>query len=248
MVKTLILTDVGLRSDDGRMLFEHVNVRLESGELLVIAGPSGSGRSVLLEICAGLVEPTCGTVAWNDAPLSSLFRDQLLHMRRGLGFMFQTPALIANMTVYDNVALPLRYHTAADEDEIRDLVNERLHEFNLEQVARAFPETLTLRQAKSVAFVRALILDPDLVLLDEPTAGLDDVFERRLVDTLIRTRRQRPVTTVLATNDAGVMQILGGHVAMLSGATLSAFEQGTPLIPEFLKSLTAAYEQTSRAV
>jgi phospholipid/cholesterol/gamma-HCH transport system ATP-binding protein len=244
MARTLILTDVGLRAENGRVVFDGVNVRLEAGELLAVAGPSGAGRSALLEICAGLLRPTSGSVAWDDQPLCALAHDRLLEARRALGYMFQTPALIANMTVFDNVALPLRYHTVTNEVTIREHVRTRLRAFGLESVAQAFPEVLSVQQARSVAFVRAFILDPELVLLDEPTLGGDHVFDSRVIDALLAIRAERPVTTMLATNSLRVVKTLGARVALLAGGRLSILGHETPSESQFETFLAGAYEQS----
>ncbi len=243
MPSTLEVVDLAYRPDGDWALFEQVNLLLHPGDLMMIAGRSGSGRSTLLELCAGLIAPTSGSVRWDGEDVHSMSRSRLFVHRRRIGFVFQVHALISNMTVLDNIALPLRHHTDLGEDDIRARVESRLREAGMLAAAGRYPEALSIREQKNAAFVRAFIMDPDLVFLDEPTAGLDDVSERELINALNAIRNSRPVTTLMITNESRIMQALGGAIAVLNGARVTVHPPRSLQSADIVGLLEGAYEQ-----
>jgi phospholipid/cholesterol/gamma-HCH transport system ATP-binding protein len=244
MPSMLELSDMAYVTPDGLRVLSHVSFSLAQGELLVVAGRSGSGRTTLLDLCAGLTAPTSGMVCWDGTDIAKLPRETVLSARKKIGFAFQVHALISNMTVFDNIALPLRYHTGSTEQDIRIQVESQLRLFGLTGVATAYPESLSVREQKSVAFIRAFILEPDLVFLDEPGAGLDDVSEREMIQVLVEMRSRRPITTVVVTNETRIMNALEGRTAVLNGGRVSLHESGTLSSEQIVQMLEGAYEQT----
>lgn len=244
MPSTIEAADVGYRTEEGWVLFEHVHLSLNPGDLMIIAGRSGSGRSTLLELCAGLLAPTSGCIRWDGEDVSGMPRSRLFEHRQRTGFVFQVHALISNMTVFDNIALPLRHHTGMDESDIRERVESRLREAGMLGSAGRYPEALSLREQKNAAFIRAFIMDPDLVFLDEPTAGLDDVSERELIDALNAIRERRSVTTLMITNESRIMQTLGGAIAVLNAGRVTVHPPRSLQSSDIVRLLEGAYEQT----
>jgi ABC-type methionine transport system ATPase subunit len=203
-----------------RLLFGDVSFTLGPGEALVITGASGCGKSSLLEICAGLLTPSAGTVFWDERRLVDLRREELLMARRGVGYVFQTHALICNMTVFDNIALPLRYH-GGDEQECRDRADDALEQHGLTSVAGVFPEVLSAAQLRQAALARALVVHPHMLFLDEPTAGFDAASERAVVDSIKRVRAARPMAVLVASTSDAVLRGVPGRVAQLGGGRLT---------------------------
>jgi ABC-type methionine transport system ATPase subunit len=203
-----------------RLLFGDVSFTLGPGEALVVTGASGCGKSSLLEICAGLLAPSAGVAFWDQKRLVDLRREELLMARRGVGYVFQTHALICNMTVFDNIALPLRYH-GGDEQECRDRADEALLQHGLTSVAGAFPEVLSVAQLRLAALARALVVRPHMLFLDEPTAGLDSASEGMVVDIINRARAARPMAVLVASNSDTVLRGVPGRAAQLGGGRLA---------------------------
>ncbi len=204
---------------DGAVVLEGAELAVGADEVLVVRGRSGSGRSVLLDLCAGLLRPDQGAVYWDSTPVHLLGPRPLAEARRKLGYVFQTPALISNMTVYDNIALPLRAW-GVPEEECAIRVQDCLVEHRLQQAARAFPEDLPAATLRHAALARALVVEPGLLLLDELTAGVDGDSEQELLDVLGAYRARRRVAIVMASNSERVWRQTGGRVVTLAGGRL----------------------------
>ena len=196
--KILALDGVTVEMTGSRNEFT-IDLSVDAGEFLAVTGPTRSGKSLLLELCAGLVPPRTGRVAvfgsdWAD--LTSSERDAI---RLRMGMVLQHPGLLSNMTVYNNVALPLRYHRASTEEvERQALVMARLEALGVQDVHDRFPAQLTLGEARCAAIARATILEPDVLLLDDVVGGFDAGMISRLQAYLDDYRRSRKVT-LLAT-------------------------------------------------
>ncbi len=161
-------------TSDHRPVFHDLNLTLLRGEALLILGASGSGKSLLLKICAGLMAPDEGDVRMGEADLASASKETLQELRVKMGFVFQNSALVSNMVLYDNIALPLRYHTSWTDAEVRRRVDEVTDLFGVDRTLDfSIPARLSLEMHKRAALARAWVLKPELLLLDQPTSGLE---------------------------------------------------------------------------
>jgi phospholipid/cholesterol/gamma-HCH transport system ATP-binding protein len=182
-----------------RRLFDGLDFSVGRGEAVVVTGRSGDGKSALLEMAAGLISPASGRVLWDGHDVAHMSSDEISAKRNRIGFVFQHNALISNFTVLENVALPLRYHFGLPDAEIRQRVGQMLQRQGLAQLASRRPEELAEGEARMVALARALILEPDLLLLDEPDSGIDQVFAG-LALRAIHMQRERAGVAILITS------------------------------------------------
>ena len=221
-------------ADSGQPLVEtrHLDVRfgrhevlrdielvIPRGQTLAVIGESGCGKTVLLKTLASLIRPQRGEVFFDGHCLARLNDRQLTQQRIRFGFVFQNAALFDSMTIGQNVAFPLRQHTTYREAEVQELVLMRLAEVGLpDSVVRKKPAELSGGMRKRVGLARALIMNPDLILYDEPTTGLDPIMGDVINELMIRTRRNHPVTSVIVTHDMLSARKVADRVVMLHPA------------------------------
>jgi ABC-type sulfate/molybdate transport systems ATPase subunit len=200
-----------------------MDLRVPVGEFLAVTGPSRSGKSLLLELCAGLALPQTGHVVLFGSDWAELSERERAAMRLRIGVVLQQPGLLSNMTVYNNVALPLRYHWgSAGEAERHATVMAGLEALDLIEMRDRFPAQLTAGEARCAAIARALILRPDLLLLDDVAAGLDAGMIARL-QVYLSGRRRGGALTILATFRApSPLLELADRVALLRGGRVDA--------------------------
>ncbi|WP_354698937.1 ABC transporter ATP-binding protein [Paraconexibacter sp. AEG42_29] len=192
-----------------------VDLRIPEGVISVILGPSGTGKSVLLQHILGLMSPDAGEVLVRGAPLSRMSRSELLGLRREIGVMFQDGALFSAMNVYDNVAFPLRQHSNLDEREIRRVVEQHLDGVGLAGAASRMPGELSGGMKKRAGLARALVLNPGIVLCDEPDSGLDPVRTALLGDLLVDQHAEYGGTMVVVTHNVALAQSISDHISVL---------------------------------
>lgn len=209
-----------------------VNLQVETGKVTVIIGGSGSGKSVLVKHLVGLLHPDRGEVRLHGKDLFAMKPDELLVARRQFGMLFQAGALFDSMSVYDNVAFPLREHKKMTHAEERDLVLARLGELNLHDVEHKFPAELSGGMKKRVALARATILDPEIIIYDEPTTGLDPMMISQVDDMIAETQERHNVTSIVISHDMASTFRIAHKIAMLYEGQI--VETGTP--EEFRKS------------
>ena len=183
-------------------VLRNINLSIPPGQTLVLLGESGCGKTVLMKSIIGLVQPTHGEVYFDDQNINHLNDRRLSLLRLRFGFVFQNAALFDSMTIGQNVAFPLRQHGRFSPDQIREMVLSRLSEVGLpDSVVFKKPAELSGGMRKRVGLARALIMNPELIMYDEPTTGLDPIMSDVINELIIRTRRRNPVTSIVVTHD-----------------------------------------------
>jgi phospholipid/cholesterol/gamma-HCH transport system ATP-binding protein len=201
---------------DDHSVLEGVELEVPKGTTISVLGGSGSGKTVLLRLTAGLIKPDRGRIDVLGVDVTPLDEEELLPIRRRMGFVFQGAALFDSLTVYENVAYPLREHTRLPEADVAARVREKLLLVGLPGVESKLPAELSGGMRKRVGIARALVLDPELVLYDEPTAGLDPT-NARLITELIVGLKARGVseTPMIVTHDLDFVRAVSDLVAVL---------------------------------
>lgn len=209
------LTDVTVRFGSQTILRE-INLRIPAGQTLVLLGESGCGKTVLMKTLIGLVRPTIGTVLFDGNNVHAISERELSRLRLRYGFVFQNAALFDSMTIAQNVAFPLRQDGRFTNAQIRELVLSRLNEVGLPgNVIYKKPAELSGGMRKRVGLARALIMNPELILYDEPTTGLDPIMTDIINQLILRTRRKSPVTSVIVTHNMDTARRVPDRVVML---------------------------------
>jgi phospholipid/cholesterol/gamma-HCH transport system ATP-binding protein len=199
-----------------------VNVTFARGQVGVIIGGSGSGKTTLLKIMGGLDKPTSGAVVVAGVNLVPLAEPALNEVRKRIGMVFQYSALLDWMSVFDNVAFPLREHTQEGPAEIRARVEAKLSVLGLADAAGRLPAELSGGMKKRAALARALILDPEIVMYDEPTSGLDPVMARIVDDLILETRDRFGVTSIVISHDMAAAVRVADRIHLLEGGRIVA--------------------------
>jgi len=197
-----------------KTVLDGLDFDVERGECLVILGRSGSGKSVTLRQLNGLDRPQAGAVVFDGVDLTDLSERRLAPLRQRIAMLFQSSALFDSMSVFDNVAFPVREHGDLDDDEIGRRVREQLARVHLEGVEEKLPADLSGGMKKRVALARSLMMDPEVVLFDEPTTGLDPVTSAT-IGRLIESVQEMGVTSVVVTHDLALARRVADRLAFL---------------------------------
>ncbi|HVK17824.1 MAG TPA: ATP-binding cassette domain-containing protein [Fimbriiglobus sp.] len=209
------LVNVSMRFGRQQVL-ANVSLDILPHQTVALIGESGCGKSVTLKLIVGLLTPTDGEVYFEGRPVHRMTERELTEMRLRAGFLFQGAALFDSLTVFDNVAFGLRAKGGVSEEDVRRRVRERLQEVGLPPAAEAkMPAELSGGMRKRVGLARALALDPDVMLYDEPTTGLDPIMTDVINELILRTRARRPVTSVVVTHEMRTVQKVADRVVML---------------------------------
>jgi len=220
-----------------------VDMVVAAGKTTVIVGPSGEGKSVILKHMLGLMRPDRGQVRLFGLDLAHLRGRRLRAVRTRFGVLFQGVALFDSMTVFDNVALPLRERTRATDGEVRDRVMERLELMDLHDVEHKYPAQLSGGMQKRVGLARALVLDPDVVFFDEPTTGLDAARSNEVYRVFYRSQQELGYAAVIVSHDVPKIFKLADRVVLLSkgvlhgGTSTEAFQRSDdPVVRAFVET------------
>jgi phospholipid/cholesterol/gamma-HCH transport system ATP-binding protein len=199
-----------------QVVLRHINLNFEQGRTHVIVGESGCGKTVMLKLIIGLLKTSQGNVLVRDKQIADLTEKEQVKQRLKIGFVFQGAALFDSMTVFENVSFPLREHTQMKPGEIEQAVRSRLQEVGLPRgVERKRPAELSGGMKKRVGVARALMLDPDIMLYDEPTTGLDPIMTDVINNLIQQTHQRRGVTSIVVTHDMKTVRKVADRVIML---------------------------------
>lgn len=203
------------KSFDGKPVLKGVNLTINKGETFTIIGRSGEGKSVLLKHIIGLLTPDKGKIIIDGEDISCYNSRQMTRLRRRFGMLFQGSALFDSMTVDENVGLGLREHTNIIEDEIKSIIREKLMQVGLFGVGYLKPAELSGGMKKRVGLARALAMDPEFVLYDEPTTGLDPIMADAINGLIINLQRKLNITSIAVTHDMVSAFKISDRIAML---------------------------------
>ncbi|MBM3298757.1 MAG: ATP-binding cassette domain-containing protein [Deltaproteobacteria bacterium] len=236
----ICLEDVHKSYGDQKVL-NGVSFRVQTGSVTTIMGRSGAGKSVLIRHMIGLEKPDRGAILIDGQDIVTMRPVQLNKIRRGFGVLFQEGALFDYLSVKENVAFPLREHRRLTEKQIQEIVDDRLTKVGLREHQHKFPGELSGGMRKRVGLARALVLDPDIVFFDEPTAGLDPITKGVIYRLVEQTHSERSITYVLVSHDVGgvleisdeVMMLINGRIAF-QGSPRDVRESVDPAVQQFI--------------
>jgi phospholipid/cholesterol/gamma-HCH transport system ATP-binding protein len=241
---TVELRDVRLRFEDKSVL-DGVSLEVEPLDRLVVMGQSGSGKSTILRLILGILQPNSGSIFFKQFEISRLNRRKLQQVRTQIGMVYQYSALLSSRNVRDNVALPLEELTKKSRDEIDRIVDEKLELVGMADAKSEAPSELSGGMRKRVSLARALVMEPELILFDEPSAGLDPVIATVIDELIISLTESSKVTSIIVTHEMDSAFRVGTKMAMLYQGKIieqgeaEAFKNSTnPVVAQFLSGST----------
>lgn len=207
-------------------VFTDVNVNIVRGKITAIMGPSGCGKTTLLRLIGGQLKPTAGSIEVNGQDVHKLSRKKLYELRHEMGMLFQSGALFTNLTVFENVAFPLREHTNLPEYMIRDIVLMKLQAVGLRGAASLMPGELSGGMARRVALARAIAMDPHLIMYDEPLTGLDPIAMSVIVKLIRELNHALGMTTIIVSHDVPEVVSIADYIYIIADGKVVG--EGTP--------------------
>jgi len=230
------------KSFESKVVLDGVDLTIEKGKITCIIGRSGEGKSVLIKHIIGLLRPDSGKIMLDDVDITALKEREFNEMRKRFGMLFQGAALFDSMTVAENVGFPLIEHTDLNDEDVLKIVKEKLRRVGLEGVEYLMPAELSGGMKKRVGLARAIVMDPEIVLFDEPTAGLDPIMSDSIGDLVLETQRALQTTYIVITHDITLTYKIADKIAMLHEGRI--IEQGSveemksnqnPIVRQFLE-------------
>lgn len=230
------------KSFDAKRVLRGVNLTVEPGETVVIIGQSGTGKSVLLKHIVGLLAPDRGAVFVDGVNVGKLARKKLFELRMRFGMVFQSSALFDSLTVGENVGFAMREHTDMSDDEITRICDEKLHMVGLDDIGDKVPAELSGGMKKRVGFARAIAMNPECVLYDEPTTGLDPIMADVINNLIVKLSSELKITSVVVTHDLASAYKVGHRIAMLhdgvvifTGTPDEVHKTDHPIVRQFIE-------------
>ncbi|MAD15782.1 MAG: phospholipid ABC transporter ATP-binding protein MlaF [Alteromonadaceae bacterium] len=229
-------------SRSGRIIYDDISLRIVKGKTTAIMGPSGIGKTTMLRLMGGQLKPDSGDIRFKGESIQSMKRNRLFTVRRQMSMLFQSGALFTDMTVFDNIAFPLREHTKLSESVIKTLVLLKLQAVGLRGAADLMPAELSGGMARRAALARAIALDPELIMYDEPFAGQDPISMGVLVKLIKALNDSLQLTSVVVTHDVTEVLTIADYIYILaekkvigSGTPEQIKQSDSPLVQQFLK-------------
>ncbi|WP_347275810.1 ABC transporter ATP-binding protein [Candidatus Kuenenia sp.] len=203
------------KSFNNHPVLNDINLSVQEGEIISLLGASGTGKSVLLKELIGLIKPDKGDIFVMGKNVAQMNEDALIKLRVHVGMLFQGAALFDSLTVFENIAYPLREHLHLSEVEIRSRVSEKLQLVGLKGIESKMPEELSGGMKKRVGLARAIATDPEIILYDEPTTGLDPITAQRINVLIMELQKKLGITTIVVTHDLHCVKTVSDRIAML---------------------------------
>lgn len=213
-----------------RLIYDGISATIPRGRITAVVGPSGTGKTTLLRLIGGQLRPTSGAVRFSGEVVHGLSRDALFRLRARMGMLFQSGALFTELSVFENVAFPLRVHTTLDEELIRLVVFMKLEAVGLRGAADLMPQALSGGMQRRVALARAIALDPDMIMYDEPFVGQDPIGLGMLLSLIKELNLALGLTSIVVSHDLKETLSIADHVLMLANQRLAFV--GTPAAME----------------
>jgi phospholipid/cholesterol/gamma-HCH transport system ATP-binding protein len=225
-----------------KIVMQNLSLDIVEGAITCIIGLSGAGKSTILRLINGLKKPDSGRVFVKGQDITEMRERDLIDLRRSIGFAFQFSALFDSLSIGENIALPLREHTKMKDAEIRKLVGETLETVGLANVEARFPAELSGGMVKRAGFARAVVTNPQAVLYDEPTTGLDPIITHVLTETIVKLQERLNGTAVVVSHDLESIYLMADYIAMLFEGAIVAYgtvdeirKSPNPIVQQFLQ-------------
>jgi phospholipid/cholesterol/gamma-HCH transport system ATP-binding protein len=227
-----------------RVIFRGLDLVAERGKITAILGPSGTGKTTLLRLLMGAIHPDRGSVRFFGADVNALSRSELYRMRQRVGMLFQNGALLTDLDVFENVAFPLREHTRLPEALLRRLVLMKLHAVGLRGAAELLPASLSGGMARRVALARAIVMDPEVLIYDEPFVGLDPISLGVILRLIQSLNEHLGITSIVVTHDVQEINAIAHQSFLLSegrvvaaGSPEKLRAEASPVVTQFMQGL-----------